>query len=323
VVRLFRDVMEIVAPDGILLTETNVPHAENISYFGEGDEAHMVYNFSLPPLLLHGLLSNDSKHLTQWARELPALPPGQAFLNFTSSHDGIGVRPLQGILEPAELDWLVEQVRARNGQVSMRAMPDGSEQPYELNITYCDALAESENPDLGLARFFCSQAIALSFYGMPAIYFHSLVGTPNWEEGVEQTGHNRAINRRKFTESELGELLDDEASGSRMPRVFARYQQWLRRRRNHPAFHPEAGQEVLDLGSELFAFIRTSQTKQEQIICLFNFTDREQKVAFRDLGGSLDDAKSCRDILNGITHECGPRRSLKLKAYQAVWLVPR
>ena len=60
--------LRMVAPHVILLTETNVPHEENVSYFGDGDEAQMVYQFALPPLLLHALLKGDSQYLQKWAR---------------------------------------------------------------------------------------------------------------------------------------------------------------------------------------------------------------------------------------------------------------
>lgn len=323
IVKLFRDVFDLVRPEAVLLTETNVPHEENISYFGHGDEAHMVYNFSLPPLLLHGLLRQDSTHLTAWAKSLPDLPHGQTFLNFTSSHDGIGVRPLQGILDEAELDWVVKEVKARGGRVSMRAMGDGTEKPYELNITYCDALSVPGDLELGMARFLCSQALTLAFRGMPAVYFHCLAGTPNWEEGVAQTQHNRTINRRKFEDTELRHLLLEDGGNDRMARIFARYQTWLRRRRNHPAFHPDAPQKILDLGSALFGFTRTGLSKGEHIVCVFNFTPEEQRIAFKDLDERLATAKSCRDILNATTLECGGKRTLKLGPYHAYWLIAR
>jgi len=92
-VKLFRDVCEIVAPRAIILTETNVPHAENVSYFGQGDEAHMVYQFSLPPLLLHAFITGNGQYLTHWASGLEPPPAGCTFFNFTASHDGVGVRP--------------------------------------------------------------------------------------------------------------------------------------------------------------------------------------------------------------------------------------
>ena len=208
VVKLIRDFIEVVAPEALLLTETNVPHQENVSYFGRGDEAHLVYQFSLPPLLLHGLLKGDSRHLTDWASGLESPPDGCAFLNFTASHDGIGVRPLEDILPPEEILLLAEKVEARGGEVSMRALEDGSKAPYELNITYFDALCEPGEGNVSEDRFLCSQAVALAMKGIPAVYFHSLCATRNHHRGVEESGFPRSINRRKWKHSELRELLD-------------------------------------------------------------------------------------------------------------------
>ena len=320
VIKLLRDVAGIVAPDRILITETNVPHAENLSYLGAGDEAHMVYNFTLPPLLLHALLRQDASNLSAWARTLPELPDGQALLNFTASHDGIGVRPLQGILPDAERDWLAKQVRERGGRVSMKADSDGSESPYELNITYCDALRDPGDAELGVARFLCSQAVALALRGIPAVYIHSLLGTPNDLQGMEQSGHNRAINRRKWRLDDLqGEL---SRPAGRMSRIFTRTTQWLRRRANHPAFHPASAQAVLDLGPHLFAFQRVARDG-ETVVCVFNFTAQQQAVALADLHPSFKEPGSCRDILNSASLPTGPRRHLKLAPFQACWLLAR
>ena len=246
VIKLIRNFIEVVAPEVLILTETNVPHQENISYFGKGDEAHAVYQFSLPPLLLHGLLKGTAKHVTNWAAHLSPPPKGCHFLNFTASHDGIGVRPLEGILDTDEILSLADEVRGNGGHVSMRKLEDGSEFPYELNATYYGALSHKKDPELGKKRFLCSQAVALAMKGIPAVYFHSLCATPNYTEGVKETGHNRTINRKKWKSEELETLLEDEESNS--GEIFEWYTRVLRRRASCPAFHPDASQKVIELG---------------------------------------------------------------------------
>ena len=317
VVKLLRDVVEAVAPGTVIITETNVPHAENVSYFGDNDEAHMVYNFTLPPLLLHALLRGDSRHLTAWAQTLPDLPPGQAFFNFTASHDGIGLRPVQDILPDEEIEWLVQRVEERGGRVSMRTLPDGSQKPYEMNVTYVDALGD---PDLKTAvdRFLCSQAVALSLRGIPAIYIHSLLGTANDIEGVEESGQNRRINRHKWELAELETALEGE--DPRMEKIFAKYSRWLKRRQGNPAFHPSADQQILDFGPEIFAFMRTARNASQVVLCLFNITGQQQSLAMKDLDPRLAREGTCRDILNGTTFTCGSSRRLRLPPYRALWL---
>ena len=247
-VKLFRAILDLVAPDVMIITETNVPHDENISYFGNGrDEAQMVYNFTLPPLLFYSFVNENCKVLTDWAAGLHLESPNNTFFNFTASHDGIGVRPLEGILPPKELDKLADVVKANGGQISYKRNPDGSDSPYELNITYMDAILasrDSENAD----RFLASQSIQYALPGVPATYIHSLLGSRNWTAGVQQTGRARTINREKLQIDQVLTELNDPASFR--SRVFYPYLDLIKLRRAQKAFHPNAGFEILEIGSE-------------------------------------------------------------------------
>ena len=190
VVKLLRDLVDAVAPGTLLITETNVPHAENVSYFGDGDEAHLVYQFSLPPLLLEAFVSEDATVLCDWLERLEPARPGTTYLNFTASHDGIGVRPLEGLLPGERIARLVDAVRQRGGLVSTRRLANGEDAPYELNTTYFDALRNpaDADPQWHVRRFLASQAIMLALRGIPAVYFHSLIGTANDSGAVTATG---------------------------------------------------------------------------------------------------------------------------------------
>ena len=319
VVKLLRNFLEVIAPDVIILTETNVPHDDNISYFGRGDEAHMVYQFALPPLVLHGLLNGTAAHLTEWASNLIPPPRGCSFLNFTASHDGIGVRPLEGILPAQEILNLAEQVEARGGFVSMRSLEDGSEVPYELNTTFFGALVEPEDDTVGEARFLCSQAVALAMQGIPAVYFHSLTATPNDIQGVEQTGQNRSINRPKWEHSELADILGNSECIS--ARVFDWLTRLLRRRASCPAFHPDAPQFVQKYGSDLFAVERTSLDGSQTVICLFNFTNNSVPIPAAINMKELFSDGTARDLAGGSDIPIGPK-GIVLRPYQTLWLVP-
>jgi sucrose phosphorylase len=272
VVKLMRDLVDILCEHCVLLTETNVPHRENVSYFGDGDEAHMVYQFSLPPLILHGLLTGSARFLTDWAANLEPAPENCTFLNFTASHDGVGVRPLEGLVSNEEVQKMCDAVRERGGQVSMRTQSDGSQSPYELNITYFEAVSNPDgDEDENIQRFLCSQAIALSLQGVPAVYFHSFTATPNFLEGVRHTGRARTINRRKWKRQELDDLLAQEDSVT--SRVFDAYRALLQLRRQQSAFHPLADQDVLELDDRVFAVKRTASDASQEILCLFNLSN--------------------------------------------------
>jgi len=317
VVKLIRNLLEVVAPEVLILTETNVPHEENVSYFGKGDEAHAVYQFTLPPLLLHGLLRGTATHLTSWAEQLKPPPKGCHFLNFTASHDGIGVRPLEGILPNKEIHVLAEEIESKGGFVSMRKLGDGSETPYELNATYYSALSDPEDEELGEARFLCSQAVALAMRGIPAVYFHSLCGTENDLKGVRETGRNRTVNRRKWKVTELDALLEEE--NGRTLGVFEWYARTLRRRAACPAFHPDAPQAILDFGPSIFAVERTSVDGSMTVLCLFNFQGKSTKVPNTDRIEVFFSEGKARDLISGGEIPFKDA-SFSLRPYQALWL---
>lgn len=279
VVKLMREVVDAVAPGTILLTETNVPHAENVSYFGDGDEAQMVYQFSLAPLLLDAFLSEDATPLNDWLTNLEPPRPGTTYFNFTASHDGIGVRPLEGLVSPERLVSLVGAVSERGGQVSTKRNADGSDSPYELNITYFSALGGPDvTTDEHVTRFLTSQAVMLALQGIPGIYFHSLIGTPNFTEGVEQTGRARTINRRKFERDELEALIDDDQET--FGRVLSEYSRLLSVRRSQAAFHPDASQTVLPAQHPgQIAFVRTSVERSQRILVVANVIRQPQSFS--------------------------------------------
>ena len=200
IVKLLRLIMNEVCPGGLLLTETNVPNAENLSYFGSGDEAHMIYQFALPPLLLHALNRGTEKYLMHWAESLPNYQQGCTVLNFTASHDGIGLRALEGLVPDNETQELVDSMHRFGGFVSVRTLADQIDKPYEINISLFDALKGTRRGEdqWQIQRFLCSQIIMLGMRGIPAVYIHSLLATPNDLAGVERTGRTRSINRRKW-----------------------------------------------------------------------------------------------------------------------------
>ncbi len=312
IVRLMRNLLDMIAPEVILLTETNVSHQKNISYFGNGDEAHMVYQFSLPPLLLYALHAEDTQELTRWAKTICDTPPGCAWFNFTASHDGIGIGPLCGIISDAKLAALIKKIKTLGGHISTKRNSDGSESPYELNITYFDALGGDDHQT---ARFFCSQTVVLGMKGVPGVYFHSLTATPNDYDELELTGRSRSINRKKWDADELEHHLNGKTVAAE---VFAEYCKQLKLRRKHSAFHPDAAQRILDLDRNLFAFVR-SASDGEEIVCISNFSKNWKEIFCDQRIPELDHANSCTDLLSGTRH-LGSGKRIPLAPFQTIWL---
>jgi sucrose phosphorylase len=318
VIKLFRDIFDLVSPSVSIITETNVPHAENVSYFGDGsDEAQLVYQFTLPPLMLHAFAVGDAVVLSDWAARIEIESDTTTFFNFTASHDGIGVRPVEGILSEAKVGALVERARAHGGAVSFKTNNDGSQSPYELNINYFDALSDpacDEPLDIQVRRFIASQAIQLAFMGMPGIYIHSLLGSRSWQAGVRQTGRLRSINREKLRLSAITAELNDP--GSLRSRVFSAYRELIARRIQEKAFHPNAPQTALRLHPAVFALLRSSPDDAEHIVALHNVANRRAQV---DLSAvPLAGVRAYHDLLSDQPVDAG--EVLDLAPYQVFWL---
>lgn len=277
IIQIMRAVLDQVAPQVILITETNVPHKENVSYFGDGtNEAQMVYNFTLPPLLLHTFLSGDAQRLREWINTLETPSHKTTFFNFTASHDGIGVRPVEGVLNDDQLRALIEHVEAMGGQVSYKKNSDGSVSPYELNVTYVDAMGRpDEDQSMTVRRFLCSQAIMLAMAGVPAVYIYSLLGSRNDLDGVGRTGRARSINRASLNKTQLVAELGDESHFRTS--IFDAYRHLLKLRREQRAFHPNATQEAIATDNEGLFVLRRGQG-DDTLIAIYNISDRTQPL---------------------------------------------
>lgn len=314
IVQLLRDILDVYAPTTILITETNVPHEENLSYFGDGtDEAQLVYQFALPPLIMHTLRTGSAERLTAWAATIRRVSERTTFFNFTASHDGIGIRPVMDILSGAEIDALVRTTLEHGGRVSMKSNADGTQSPYELNITYFDAITAPEitaaQPEIAVQRFLLSQAIMLAMIGIPGIYFPSLFGSRNDDAGVQATGRNRTINREKLNADAL--LRDIERDDTITRAVFERYARLLAVRTSEPAFHPLGAQAVLDISPAVFAVERASPDGQARVLALHNVSDQPQSVSLPVGGAWLD-------LFNQAAVDVN--QPVLLAPYQFLWL---
>jgi len=311
-IQLMREVIHEVAPEVLIITETNVPHDENISYFGDGDdEAQMVYNFALPPLLAFSILKGDTTKLTAWAKTLTLPSDKVCFFNFTASHDGVGLRAVSDILDKDELDFLVESCEDHGGVVSYRAIGGGEKSPYELNCSYIDILTHPNDDDtIRVKRMILSQAVTLTMPGVPGIYFHSLVGSQNYHEGLRQTRRNRAINREKLNFDNIKETLEQD--GSLRKSIFKRYKQLISIRIHEEAFCPYSPFEFLDISSSLFVVQHYTKDKSCYIVAVYNFENRV-------INFELEHIKY-KELIDIITHKVYKEKNLKIEPYGILWL---
>jgi len=317
-IQLMREVLHEVAPEVIIITETNVPHHENISYFGRGDdEAQMVYNFALPPLLLNSIIHSNTQKLTSWAKTLELPSNKVCFFNFTASHDGIGLRPVKDLLNDEEINDIVKNVENNGGLVSYRSEEDGSKSPYELNCSYIDALTNPlEEQLIRIKRMLVTQATVLAMPGVPGIYFHSMVGSQNYKDGVKHSGINRTINREKhnidWLEKELSTL------GSLAKTIFDSYKRMISIRINEEAFNPFGEFNFLSLDDRVFTIDKFNIKKTTRILALNNYSNekvtitlpKEIKLPLCDILSSSFCDKSTEK--NELT--------ITLEPYQIMWL---
>ncbi|MEL6259957.1 MAG: sugar phosphorylase [Cyanobacteria bacterium J06626_6] len=316
-IRLIREAIALARPDAIIISETNVPNVENLSYFGQHNEAHLIYNFSLPPLLVNAMLQERSDHLKTWMMSMPPAPKGCAYFNFTASHDGIGMRPTEGLLGEGEYDTFLSCMRQFGGEISMRAKSDGTSSPYEVNISWFDAMKGTANgeDEWQIPRFICSQTVMMSLEGIPAFYIHSLLATPNDREGMERSGRNRSINRYQWGLEALTDALNDP--GSNQSAVLKELSRLIKLRRQQPAFHPNATQYTLRLKPALFGFWRQSIDREQSIFSIHNLTPREQTLKLQDI--NLIETESWFDLI-GNRSLVERKGKITLSPYQSVWI---
>lgn len=307
-IKLFRDITNIVATGAVLITETNVPHKDNISYFGDGyDEAQMVYQFPLPPLVLHAIKTGDSHYISQWADNLTLPSTETTYFNFLSSHDGIGVNPIRGIVPEPEILALIEDLQENGALVSYKKNPDGTESPYEINVVYMNALAnKTDTMDEKIKKQLVAHSILLTFLGVPALYIHSLLGKQNDYDGVQETGRNRSINRKKLDYNTIVATLENKTTLESI--VYHQLSNLMLKRKAEKAFHPNARLEVVNQSPSLFAFWRKAET--DEVLVVHNITAKS--VEFQnDIGSKL------QDVLTPTSIEQG--KNIIIKPYEYHW----
>ncbi|AKO98126.1 Glycosidase [Marinovum algicola DG 898] len=320
VVQLMRLLCDFATETVVLLTETNVPRTENLSYFGNRNEAHVVYNFPLPPLILHAMQSGSARFLHRWQTAMPPAQLGCAYLNFTASHDGIGMRPADGVLPAQEKARMIETAQAAGGLVSMRSLPGGGQEPYELNCAFFEAVRRTfkGEDEHHIDRFLCSQTIVMSLEGIPAFYIHSMLATPNDHEAVTRRGMNRAINRHRWDYPTLLEKLDDPESTN--SEVLRRMSERLKLRARQTAFHPNATQFTLSLDERVFGLWRQSLDRDQSIFALHNVSDEELRVS--PTAVNLIEGETWLDLLTGEAISA-TADEIAFAPYQCRWITNR
>jgi sucrose phosphorylase len=317
VIKLFRDILDITAPYVCLVTETNVPHQQNIKYFGNGyDEAQMVYNFALPPLVLYSFLTEDATKLSNWAKTINKVSDFATYFNFLDSHDGIGVLPVKDILSEKEIDFMVLKTVENGGFISYRLNEDGEEAPYELNITWYSALnGDGEDEERAIKKFIASRAIALSLVGVPGVYIHGLLGSKNDPEAVLREKHTRSINRKTYDIQEIKNILNDK--NSLTYKILNRLTNLLTLRKKFEPFNPNAKQEILDIDKRLFTVLRCDELSNEGILSVINVSNKSFSVDFAGVKEVFENEENVELISN---KKVSFSKKYSIEPFEILWI---
>jgi len=324
IIKLLRNIISAVAPYVALVTETNLPYKENIAYFGNGsDEAHMIYNFALPPLVLHAFYTGDTGILSAWADSMTPASETATFFNFLDSHDGIGLLGAKDILSQQDIDLICRQTENHGGFISYKTAEDGTDVPYELNITWYSALNKKEDGDslrIQIKRFIASRAIALVLRGVPGIYLHSLFGTHNDHAAVHGTSENRVINRSIIDYmSIIRSMTHPKSKKFRINKALGKM---ILARTAHRAFHPGGPQKILSISPAVFAVMRTSPDGDRSVVTLTNVTRSKCRVQIplKEVGGRKG---RWRDLLSEKEFSTKEEiLSITMLPYEVLWLIP-
>lgn len=313
VIKLFRLLLDASSQKTFLITETNLPNKENLDYFGNGNEAQLIYNFSLPPLILYSMLYGNSTILRKWLMSMPPPMEGTTYFNFIASHDGIGIRPAEGLISEKNIKAILRRMKEFGGEVSYRKV-ENKNKPYEINIALIDALKGTiDNLDnFQIERFICAHAIMLSLEGIPAIYVHSFFGTENDYSGMQSTKQKRSINRKRYDLKDLRNKMNKKTINST---VLKQLNSLISIRKKQPAFHPNATQFTLNLGEKIFALWRQCQNRKQSIFVLCNITSQKQPVDLNEI--NLIFNKNWIDLISNKKIES---KKIFLKPYQTMWI---
>ena len=317
IIKLIRFVSTLIDKNVILITETNIPSKENLSYFGNNDEAHWIYNFTLSPLILFTLLSGNCSQLRKWSMTMPPAQEGNAYFNFLASHDGIGLRPVEGKLDSTELYRLINKMRELGGRISYKTSQWGEEIPYEINITYLDSLKSTFNGEekFQIKRFICAHTIMFAMEGIPAIYIHSFLGTKNDHKAIAAGEGNRSINRFKWDKKDIYKILEDKNSNNFY--IMSKLNSLLNIRSKQPAFHPNATQFTLNLGDEVFGLWRQDKKRKQSIFSIYNVTSKSVKLSLQKI--NLIETEKWIDLISGEALK-DIDDDILLKPYQSLWI---
>ncbi len=318
IVKILRILLNKLLSDGLLITETNVPQKENLSYLVPEDEAHMAYNFPLPPILLEAIISSKADILNSWIFNWPDLPENTTLFNFTASHDGVGLRALEGLMNEQRIKDLLINCEKRGGLVSHRRLSNGEDKPYELNISWWSAMEDSgiDTNRYQYERFLLTQLLVMALKGVPAFYLPALLASENDIKSFSLTGQRRDLNREKFNYENLSSIFDNPESNANKNLNYLKNAMDVRSKLRQ--FHPGSQMESLSNGRSDIVVIKRGKGK-ESVYTIHNIT--ENKINYqlndKDLPELNTNELNMCDLLTSNKYNL---KNISLDPFKVIWL---
>jgi sucrose phosphorylase len=199
-----------------VLVEMHGHHEDQIQLARQVD---WVYDFALPPLVLHALYTRDAGPLKRWLSRSP-----RNAVTVLDTHDGIGVIDAAGLLSSVEIGNLVETIHLRSNNESRLASGEAANNldVSQVNCTFYDALGRRD------AEYRIARALQFFSPGVPQVYYMGLLAGTNDMELLRRTKEGRDINRHRYTAQEI----DLEVQRPAVRELF----ELIRLRNRHPAF---------------------------------------------------------------------------------------
>jgi glycosidase len=327
ITQLYSEILALLESFSIvLIAEVNEPQEKALQYLGltEEPESDMIYLFTHFPLAVHAILSGTAKYYMNW---LPSLIPaiGKLFVTVLGTHDGMGQKPIGDWLPSSEKEFLQTTLVNKHGALPNFAHLSGGQKIiYELCSTpwsFINPKNSKHDRKIAIRRYSAVFTLGLMIKGVPSIYINGLLGIPNSEETLDE---NRTVNRQRLNESELLNILRDEANIN--SQILTELLRITEIRQNEPSFDLAGRFKPVTIHDSIVSIILSSNDQKDNLLAMVNVSNEivNLKLDLKNLGGNKQRPEiHLVDILaNEIIRETSniSEISVMLEPYQARWI---
>ncbi len=297
ILKFMREFLNITAPDVVFIAEVNERFDKVVEYLGEEDaiESDIVYQFTNFVLAVYSLFNQDPSVYADWYKKTKEVA-GRQFITVLGTHDGMGLKPLRGILSDDEIEEFAQRVvREHKALPNFAYLTGGKKIIYELcstpwNLINGEGVFDEET---AFRRYLMIFALGLMVKGLPAVYINGLVGAENYfpEQGLDE---NRTVNREVFAKDKLFAALESEGRPKKILTEIKRILKIRSRLRFFSAweFFPQVKVE-----GQVLVFFYPDERRSE-FVAVYNFAGEDKLFQFSGQRKDLITDKIFQDKIN-------------------------